>query len=314
MRIGVIGSGGVGGYFGAQLAAHGQDVVFVARGEHHAAMRSRGLQILSDLAPVHIQDARVTDSIDELGPIDLAFITVKLWDTQVVAEKLAPHLDERSTVISLQNGVTKDDLLRQHLPAQRLMGGACYISAAIKEPGVIQHNGLLARIVFGEFGGHLTARVERIREVLLASGIDADASANIEDVLWRKYVFLVGLSALTTATRQPVGVLRDIPATRRLLRQTMAEVVAVAHSRGIELPATFTDDQIDFVDTLPHEMTSSMLNDLEHGRRLELPWLTDSVVHMGAEAGVPTPANEFLGTVLRPYVDGGKRPPRTPRP
>ena len=308
MRIGVIGSGGVGGYFGAQLAAHGQDVVFLARGEHMAAMRSRGLTILSDLAPVHINDVQVTESVAGLGRLDLALMTVKLWDTARVTQELAAQLDEQSTVISLQNGVTKDDLLRHYLPAERLVGGACYISAAIKGPGVIQHNGLLARIVFGEFGGRLTARIEQIRDVLLASGVDACASADIEDVLWRKYVFLVGLSALTTATRQPIGVLRENPATRRLLKQTMAEVVAVANARGIDLPATFADDQLNFVDTLPHEMTSSMLNDLDHGRRLELPWLTDSVVHMGADTGVPTPANEFLGTILSPYVDGSTRP------
>jgi 2-dehydropantoate 2-reductase len=308
MRIGVIGSGGVGGYFGAQLAAHGEDVVFLARGEHMAAMRSNGLTILSDLAPVHINGVHVTDSVAGLGRLDLALMTVKLWDTERMAEELAAQLDERSTVISLQNGVTKDDLLRQYLPAERLVGGACYISAAIKSPGVIQHNGLLARIVFGEFGGRLTPRIEQIRDVFLASGIDACASADIEDVLWRKYVFLVGLSALTTATRRPIGVLRENPATRRLLKQTMAEVVAVANARGIDLPATFVDDQLNFIDTLPDEMTSSMLNDLEHGRRLELPWLTESVVHMGAETGVPTPANEFLATILSPYVDGSTRP------
>jgi 2-dehydropantoate 2-reductase len=236
--------------------------------------------------------------------LDLVLIGVKLWDTDAVGRQIAPLLRQDSTVLSLQNGVTKDDILRRHVPHTALMGATCYISAAIEAPGVIKHNGALARIVFGEFDGQRTARATRVLNVLLDSGIDAQLSTSVEEVLWEKFAFLVGLSAVTSTTRQPVGVIRAQPRTREMLQEVMAEVVRVGRARGVQLPADFADQQMAFIDTLPHEMTSSMLNDLENGRRLELPWLSDSVVEMGREAGIATPRNEILGALLSPYVDG----------
>jgi 2-dehydropantoate 2-reductase len=304
MRVGIIGAGGVGGYFGAQLAAHGHDVVFVARGAHLDAIRSAGLKVVSEHAPVHIAAPNATDRIDQLGPLDLVLIGVKLWDTDAVGKQIAPLLSQDSAVLSLQNGVTKDDILRRHVPHAALMGASCYISAAIEAPGVIKHNGALARIVFGEFGGQRTARATRILDALVDAGIDAELSTSIEKVLWEKFAFLVGLSAVTSTTRKPVGVIRVQPRIRRLLQEVMAEVVRVGQARGVHLRADFAAQQMAFIDTLPYEMTSSMLNDLENGRRLELPWLSDSVVEMGREAGIATPRNDILGALLAPYVDG----------
>jgi 2-dehydropantoate 2-reductase len=304
MRIAIIGTGGVGGYFGAQLAASGEDVVFVARGEHLDALRRDGLRVESEHAPAHIQPVSATDAIEEIGPVDLALVGVKLWDTDEVGRRLAPHLAPGSAVLSLQNGVSKDDILRAHLPASSLIGGVCYISAAIASPGVIRHDGSLARIVLGEFDGQRTDRARRIVEALVRAGVDADLSTSISEVIWEKFVFLVGLSSVTSATRQTVGVLRDRERTRRLLRDTMAEVVRVGQARGVDLPGDYADQQLDFVDTLPERMSSSMFNDLRHGRRLELPWLGGSVVDMAQRLGVPTPVNELLAAVLDPYVDG----------
>jgi 2-dehydropantoate 2-reductase len=304
MRIAIIGSGGVGGYFGAQLAAHGEDVVFIARGEHLEAIRRTGLRVDSDHAPAHIFPARATDAIEEIGTVDLALVAVKLWDTDEVGRRLAPHLCRDSTVLSLQNGVSKDDLLRRHLPSSALIGGVCYLSAAIASPGVIKHDGSLARVILGEFDGQRSDRAMRIFECLVTAGVDAQLSTSISEMIWEKFVFLVGLSSVTSATRQPVGVLRRRERTRSLLRDTMAEVVRVARARGIRLPADYADRQIGFVDTLPEPMTSSMLTDLLHGRRLELPWLGESVVEMAGQLDIPTPVNKLLAAVLDPYVTG----------
>lgn len=315
MRIAVIGTGGVGGYFGAQLAADGQDVTFVARGEHLEAMRRDGLRVQSDHSPVLIDPVRATDKMDEIGPVDLALIGVKLWDTHDVSRSLAPHLQPGASVLSLQNGVSKDDILRTHIPATALIGGVCYISAAISSPGVIRHDGSLARIVFGEFDGRRSERTMRIFEAFNRAGVDVELSASISEVIWEKFVFLVGLSSVTSATRRPVGVLRQRERTRRLLHDAMAEVVRVGRARGIRLPADFADQQIEFVDTLPEQMTSSMLNDLLHGRRLELPWLGQNVVDMARQLGVPASVNELLAAVLDPYVEGepvrGQEQPRS---
>jgi 2-dehydropantoate 2-reductase len=304
MRIVVVGAGGVGGYFGAQLAAHGQDVVFVARGDHLEAIRSDGLRVESEHAPVHLADATVTDSIGSVDSADLVIVAVKLWDTEDVARQLAPLVASGAAVMSLQNGVQKDDDLRRHLPPESILGGACYISAAIERPGVVRHNGTLARIVFGEYDGSASARSRAIEGVLTGAGIETELSLDIAGVLWRKFVFLVGLSSVTSVTRQPIGVVRRVPETRRLLREVMAEVVAVGRARGVDLAEDYADQQLDFCDGLPEQMSSSMAYDLAHGHRLELPWLGGGVVTMAAEAGVSVPVNETLAAALAPYVAG----------
>jgi 2-dehydropantoate 2-reductase len=304
MRIAIIGSGGLGGYFGAQLAAHGQDVTFIARGEHLEAMRRHGLRVQSDHAPTVIHPIHATDAIEEIGQVDLALVGVKLWDTDEIGRRLAPHLPSDAAVLSLQNGVTKDDILRSHLSPDSLIGGVSYISATIASPGVIKHDGSLARIVLGEFDGRRSERAMRIFEAFTNAGIDAELSTSIPESIWQKFVFLVAVSSVTSATRQPVGVLRRRERTRRLLHDSMAETVRVARARGIRLPADYADQQIEFIDTLPDRMTSSMLNDLLRGQRLELPWLGESVVTMARQLGVPTPVNELLAAVLDPYVNG----------
>lgn len=304
MRIAIIGAGGVGGYFGAQLAKHAHDVTFVARGDHLRAIRRNGLRVESEHATAFIHPVSATDAIEGIGPVDLALIAVKLWDTDEVAQRLAPQLSEDSTVLSLQNGVSKDDILRRHLPTTTLLGGVCYISATIASPGLIKHNGSLARIVLGEFDGRRSDRALHILESFLNAGIDTDLSTSISEAIWEKFVFLVGLSSVTSATRQPVGILRGRERTRRLLRDTMAEVVRVGRARGVRLPADYADQQIEFIDTLPENMTSSMLNDLLRGKRLEVPWLGESVVHMARQLDILTPVNELLAAVLDPYVAG----------
>lgn len=304
MRIAIIGTGGVGGFIGAQVARVGGDVIFIARGEHLEAIRRDGLRIDSGHAPALIHPANATDAIEEIGPVDLALITVKLWDTDEIARRVGSQLSEGSTVLSLQNGVSKDHILRNHIPADALIGGVVYISAAIAAPGVVRHEGTLARIVLGEFDGRRSDRVLRILELFTNAGIDAELSTSISEDIWKKFVFLVGLSSVTSATRQPVGVLRSRVRTRKLMHEAMAEVVRVGRARGVRLPAGYADEQIAFVDTLPERMTSSMLTDLLRGERLELPWLGESVMDMAGQLGVPTPVNELLAAVLDPYVNG----------
>ena len=262
------------------------------------------MRVESEHAPAHIFPVNATDVIEEIGPVDLALVGVKLWDTDEVGRRLAPQLSRESTVLSLQNGVGKDEILRQHLPASALIGGVCYISAAIASPGVIRHDGSLARVVLGEFDGQRSERALRIFECFTSAGVDAELSTSISEMIWEKFVFLVGLSSVTSATRQPVGILRRRERTRRLLRDTMAEVVRVGRARGIRLPAAYADQQLAFIDTLPERMTSSMLHDLLRGSRLELPWLGESVAEMARQVGVPTPVNELLVAVLDPYVSG----------
>lgn len=305
MRIAVIGAGGVGGYFGGQLAAAGHDVQFVARGRQLAALREHGLTVLSDEHPIRLADVSATDDIRAIGDVDLVLIAVKLGETENVARGLAELPNGPRAVLSLQNGVQKDELLRAHLPNAEILGGVCYISAAIESPGVIRHNGSLARIVVGAYGGKPGPTVDALQQALSDAQVEVEVSDDVEAAVWRKFVFLVALSSATSAARQPVGVLRAEDSTRRLLRDLMTETVAVAGARGVVLPADYVDRQMDFVDTLPEQMSSSMHHDLTLGNKLELPWLGGGVVTMGEAAGVPTPANRALAAALAPYKEGG---------
>jgi len=307
MRIAVMGAGGVGGYFGARLAEGGSEVAFVARGAHLAAMRERGLNVESELGNAHLSSPPATDDPAEVGPVDLVLFAVKLWDTEAAARAIAPLVGPDTAVVSFQNGVQKDDVLRAAVGEPPVIGGVCYISATIAEPGIIRHTGTLQRLVFGEYDGASSPRVEAFLQACRSAGIDAEISSDVRRAIWEKFVFLTGLAGVTAAARLPVGPVRSNPRTRALLHDAMREVVAVGRAEGIDLAADFADDRLAFCDTLPAEMTASMHRDLECGNALEVEWLSGDVVARGAAAGVPTPVNRVLAGLLAPYAAGASR-------
>ncbi|WP_431773831.1 ketopantoate reductase family protein [Streptomyces cucumeris] len=309
MRIAVVGAGGVGGYFGARLAAAGSDVTFVARGGHLQAIQENGLTVRSPLGELRVSPGAVVPAIADIEGADVVLVAVKLWDTEDVARQLRPLAESGATVISLQNGVQKDTVLRRHLPAESVLGGVCYISAFIEEPGVVVHNGTLQRMVFGGYGGAESGPARALLDHALKAGIEAELSPDIERAIWEKFVFLVGLSAATTAVRQPIGVIRGDAGSRSLLYEVMREVVEVGRARGVALDPGFADDRLAFCDTLPPSMTSSMHNDLEHGHRLELAWLSGAVATLGEELGVGTPRNRAVADILSPYALGAPAVP-----
>jgi len=304
MRIAVIGTGGVGGYFGARLAQGGHEVAFVARGRQLEALRARGLRVESALGDVHLSDVEVTGEPSEIGPTDLVLVAVKLWDTQAAAESITPLLGEGTAVVSFQNSVVKDDILRGALDTGHVIGGVCYIAATIAEPGVIRHSGTLQKLEFGEYDGSLSPRVRQFRDACASSGIDATVSDRIEQAIWEKFVFLVGLSGTTSLGRSSIGPIRSHPRSRAFLRDVMDEVVQVARAQGVSLPADYADDRLAFTDQLPAGMTSSMHRDLEHGHRLEVPWLSGDVVERGVRLDVATPCNRAIYDILSIHADG----------
>ena len=199
MRITIMGTGGVGGYFGARLAHAGQDVSFVARGRQLAALREHGLRVESPLGNLHLRPVQVTDTPATIGSADLVIVGVKLWDTEAAAAAIRPLVGEHTAVLSFQNGVVKDDILRRELGERAVVGGVGYIAATIAEPGVIRHTGVMHKLVFGEYDGRPSERLLRFADACAAAGIDHEISPRIRHTLWEKFVFLVGLSG-TTAT------------------------------------------------------------------------------------------------------------------
>ena len=303
MKIAMMGSGGVGGYFGGRLAAKGYDVTFIARGAHLAAMREHGLTIESGVAPLVLR-VRATDDPATVGPVDIVLLSVKLWDTETAAQAIKPMLGPGTGVISLQNGVDAEPMLLRLLGARHVMGGIAQIGATIARPGVIAHVGTMQRLVFGELDNTPSPRAQALLEACQASGITAEISADIVKTIWTKFVFLVGMSSVTSLTRMQIGPIRKDPDARALLLNVMREAVAVGRKKGVGLEADFAEQQIGFVDGLPETMTTSMHHDLERGNRLELPWLAGTVARFGRELGIDTPyCNAILGG-LALYANG----------
>jgi 2-dehydropantoate 2-reductase len=304
LRILIMGSGGVGGVFGARLAKGGADVTFVARGAHLDAMRKSGLRIEGGADPIALPKVNATDDPATAGPVDMILFAVKLWDTESAARTLLPCFGPGTGLISFQNGVQKDDMLRPIVGDKALLGGVSYVSAAIKEPGVITQTGPMQGLVFGEFDGRPSKRVEDFLAACLAGGIDAKISPDINLVIWQKFVFLASVAGTTTSMRAPIGAIRDHPLTRQFLLDLMQEIVAVGRARGVALAPDFAEERMRFADTLPAGMIASMYHDLQTGKPLELPWLNGSVVDLGAEAGVPTPLNRAVRDVLILHAKG----------
>jgi len=308
MRVAVMGSGGVGGYFGALLARGGADVRFIARGEHLRAMQREGLRIEADGDRFRLEPVMATHEPGEVGPVDLVMVCVKLWDTEAALSQMRPLVGPETTVVSFQNGVLKDASLREAYDDALLIGGVVYIGAAVAAPGVIRRTGPLQRMIFGEFDGRQSRRVESFLAACVAGGIHAEISTDIQRAIWEKYVFLVGLSATTTTMRVPIGPVRENPRSRALLLDVMREVVLVGRAHGVALPLDYAEQRLEFADTLAPDMTSSMYHDLEHGGRLEVPWLSGGVVELGKQAGVDTPLNRAVADILSVHADGGRDP------
>jgi 2-dehydropantoate 2-reductase len=304
VRIAVMGSGGVGGFFGARLAQGGADVTFIARGAHLAAMREHGLIVESAHEPIRLSKVQATDDPGSIGPVDIVLFCVKLWDTESAARSLLPIMRPGSAVISFQNGVQKDDMLRAVFGSDAVMGGVGYMATTIGRPGVIVQTGSMQRMIFGEYNAPSSPRAETLLAACQRGGINAEISADIRRAIWEKYVFLVGLSGATTAMRVPLGPIRENPASRQFLFDLMREVVAVGRAHGVALPEDYAEQRMAFADGLPPDMTSSMHHDLDRGRPLEVRWLAGGVVDLGAAVGVPTPANRAVRDILILHAGG----------
>lgn len=305
MRIAVMGSGGLGGYFGARLARGGADVHFIARGRHLEAMRANGLRIEGP-QPLHLPSVQATDQPRQVGPVDLVMLGVKLWDTEPAIAQMRPMVGPSTTVISFQNGVLKDQFLRAAFDPRQIMGGVGYVATTIEAPGVIRQTGPMQRLLFGEFDGTRSARGEAFLAACLAGGINAELSLAIEREIWQKYVFLVGLSGTTSTMRTTIGPIRAHPQTRAFLADVMQEVIAVARAHGVDLPADHLQAALQRADTVAPDMTSSMHHDLERGNPLEVRWLSGGVVELGQAKGVPTPLNRAIADILALRAGGAR--------
>lgn len=304
MKIAVIGSGGVGGYFGGRLAAAGNDVTFVARSAHLQAMKTKGLKVLSALGDFHLSNVKCTDDTSTIGPVDIVMIAVKLWSTEEAVAAAKPLIGADTAVVSFQNGIIAVDTILPVYGREHTMGGVANIAALIEEPGVIRHNGTMASLIFAELDGKRSARAEAFYKACVDAGIKTELAEDIQTRIWEKFIRLVTMSSMTALCRMPVGPIREDPDTRELLQQVMSEVITIAKEKGANLGDDIVAKQMAVVDGYPPAMVASMCGDLRRGNRLELPWLAGTVAKLGKELGIATPANQFVYAALKLFANG----------
>jgi len=300
MRIAIYGTGGVGGYFGGRLAQCGEEVVFVARGEHLKALRETGLVVESIKGDFTIKPAFATDRIIDIRAVDVVLIAVKAWQVPEAASSLQPLLGPETFVVPLENGVEAADQLISVIGKERVVGGLCKIISYISGPGKIKHAGAEPIVAFGELDHRKSERTEKLLQSFQRAGVTARIPENIQAAIWEKFLFIASVSGIGAATRAPIGILRSTPEIRELLQDAMREIYNVAIARGIDLQESVIEKTMGFVDQLPFEGTASMQRDIAEGKPSELESQNGAVVRFGKERNVPTPVHSFVYRFLLP--------------
>jgi 2-dehydropantoate 2-reductase len=292
----------VGGYFGGRLAQAGHDVTFIARGKHLAAIIENGLRVESIFGDFTIIPAQATENPGQIGQADVIFVAVKAWDVPAAADAIKPMLKGDTLVIPLENGVEAPGQLASALGKSHVLGGLCRISTFIGEPGVIRHVGVPPYIAMGELDNKKSERVLHLVGIFASlTGVIAELPDDIHKAMWEKFVFIAAVSGVGAVTRQPIGIVRSLPETRKLLLRAMEETVAVGQANGVILDkGTATRIMESVVDRAPEGTIPSMQKDILEGRRSELEAQNGAVVRMGREKGIPTPVNDFIYASLLP--------------
>ena len=307
MRVAILGSGAVGGYYGAKLVRAGHDVTFIARGAHLAAIRARGLEIKSPALGDFVARGRAEEDTSKVGPVDLVLVAVKTYDNPTALPLLTPMLGESTAVLTVQNGVDSPGEVAAVAGEARTLGGTTYIATALEAPGLIVQTGTHRRIVFGEDFGELprlSERVQRIHDALSGADIQSYPEGDGRVPIWEKFVFLASLAAFTGAARLPIGPVWSDPFTKAQFMAGCREIEAVARAEGVPVAADVVDRIVPYIDAIPGTMRSSLLMDLQAGKRIEVEALQGTVVRRGAALGVPTPIISTLYSVLKLHAGG----------
>lgn len=300
MKILIMGTGGVGGYYGGLLAGQGHEVTFIARGAHLYAIRHEGLKVKSVHGDFTVFPASATDDPGKVEPVDLVLFCVKTYNTDEAAEAIKPAVGPQTMVMSLQNGVDAAERIGKVIGAEHLIGGVTWLSSAVEAPGVIKQISQFRRIVLGELGGARSERIQSLYKVLNQTGITVEISEDIQKVLWNKLVFITAVSSIGSLTRLPMGDYRSVPETRDLLSSIMHEVESVARAQGVHLDEEVAQKWLEFIDNSAPTIKPSMQLDVEAGHRTELESMIGVVNRKGREVGVPTPAVDFVYASLLP--------------
>src|ERR1043166_8557717 len=300
MQIVIFGSGGVGGYFGGRLAKAGEDVTFIARGQHLHAIQTNGLRVDSLDGDFLINPARATDSVSEVGEADLVVLGVKAWQVPEAARAIKTMVSPETTVLPLQNGVDAVGQLTAELGTTPVVGGLCKIVSFVVEPGHIRHAGFAPSVVIGELDNRRSDRIVAIEETFNRAGLNTKIADDIQVALWMKFLFIASFSGVGAVANAPAGVLRSDPELRARILRAMSEIYELARARNVILPSSAVENAMASVDALPADAPSSMQRDIAAGRPSELESQNGAVVRMASEAGIRVPTHESIYKALKP--------------
>ena len=303
MRIAVMGAGSTGGYFGGMLARGGNDVTLIARGAHLEAIRSNGLKVVRDDEEFTVQ-CQATDNPAEVGPVDLALLCVKTYQSEVAVPLMKPLVGPDTTVLCLQNGVDSYQTAADILSAPAVLPGSAFIEAGMLGPGVVRQTGSLVRVILGETAGVETERCRAIRDVFLAAGVPSEAVPDIRAGLWGKFLFIATMAGVTSMARATLAELMPQPHWRRVVLACLAEIDAVGRANGVDLPKNIVADTVSYIEEHLADLQASMHTDLLAGRPLELEALNGAVVRAGNAVGVATPINDVIYAMLKAFQKG----------
>ena len=303
MKVAVMGAGAMGGYLGARLAQAGADVALIARGAHLDAIQQYGLTVESPLGSVDSLKLEATDNPQEIGEVDVVLFTVKLWDTDGAAQAMAPLIGPATKVITVQNGIDSIDAISAHIPTDQVVGGVIYLFAVISRPGVIENSGGVHRMIVSDHEGdpHIAGLSGLLEQV---PGIDLELTSNVRRTIWEKYIRLVSLSAATALTRSPIDEVLGNEVTRGFFTSLLEEAVAAANADGQDFTQEDVKAGLAFFDGLPPGFKASMFEDLERGKRLELPWLSSRLCELADKHGLDTPAHRAAKWGLTLHENG----------
>jgi 2-dehydropantoate 2-reductase len=300
MRIAIFGTGGAGGYFGAQLARAGEDVIFIARDRHLQAIRTQGLRVETSKGEIVIQPAQAADDPVQVGMVDSVIVGVKTWQIIDAARAMKPMIGPNTFVVPLQNGVEAPSQLAGVLGVDHVLGGLCGTMSWIVGPGHIRSIGEAHFIKFGELDKRPSKRAEQLRQAFERAGVKVEIPSDIHVSLWEKFLFVVSFGGVGAVTRAPIGVIRSLPETRRLLEECLHEIFAVARALQVALSDESIKKSMAFLDSLAPGGTTSLQRDIAEGKPSELEAWNGAVVRLGREVGVATPLHEFIYHSLLP--------------
>ncbi len=303
MKIAIIGAGGIGGYIGGRLAQSGHEVTLVARGAHMQAIQENGLKIKSPHGDAHVEEARVTNDIESIGPVDVIFAAVKLPDLEAAARSFPALVHPGTRVVTTQNGIDAKSIIGAHVDPDIVAQGIIYLAAYIEEPGVVGTPGGKHLMVVDALNGDATM-ASFFDAVDAAHALDVTRAPDGDAIVWQKFTAQASIAGITALTRLPLGGVFASEEVEALLRQMLEEALAVAKAKGIALDPNHLEASLALYKQQPGSQSSSLLVDIEAGKPTELEWLSGRVHALGQELGVPTPAHSAAWLALAPFRNG----------